>query len=213
VVHSGPNRYTVSMVTRFAAPVSLASGASIDREADLEELDCGEMRVRGILAQLYLRDQLVDMAGLPAEWGPVPEARLPAVRASCEYLAGSFAAALPIEYSADAVDQEPRAINGDAVLERLAREYPELLRNRTAGNAEVSLRFRVSAQGRVERESVQVLSSSEPELAAAARRAVLAMRFRPGRVHGAPVAVWISQPVTFSRVLTREIVEGGNPAP
>ena len=104
IVHSGPSRFTVNTVTRFAAPVMLPSGDSIDRETDLEEIDCAEMKIRGILAQLFLRDRVVDMAPLVPMWLDVPEARLPAVRASCDFLNGSFAAALPVEYSADAVD-------------------------------------------------------------------------------------------------------------
>ena len=99
----------------------------------------------------------------------------------------------------------------DAVLQRLVREYPQLLRPNRMGESSVSLRFRVSAEGRVERESIQVLSSTEPELQAAVRRAILATRFRPGRVRGQPVAVWISQPMTFSHVITSEIEIRGRP--
>jgi TonB family protein len=214
LVHSGPSRFTVNTIIRFAAPVMLPSGDSIDRETDLEEIDCAEMKVRGILAQLFLRDRIVDMAPLVPAWMDVPEARLPAIRASCDFLASSFAAALPIEYSADAVDQEPEPINQDAVLQRLVREYPRLLRPNRVGETEVSLRFRVSAEGRVERGSIQVLSSTEPELEAAVRRAILATRFRPGRVRGQPVAVWISHPMTFSHVVTSEIdVRGSRMGP
>jgi TonB family protein len=204
IVRSGPSRFTVNTITRFAGPVALPSGDTIDRETDLEEIDCAEMRVRSILAQVFLGERMVDVAALSGEWAPVPAERMAAIQASCAFLTSSFPIALPIEYDADAVDQEPVMINGDAVLQNLVREYPTLLRNERSARAEVSLRFRVTAQGRVERGTIQVLSATEPEIASAARRVAMTMRFRPARVRGEPVAVWISQPVTFVRSISSE---------
>jgi hypothetical protein len=60
----------------------------------------------------------------------------------------------------------------------------------------------------VERGSVRVLTPTTQEIAEAARRVAAAMRFTPARLRGAPVAVWVSHPVSFSR-----LAGGGAPAP
>ena len=199
IVHSGASRFTVNTVTRFPGAVALPSGDSADREVDLEEIDCGTpLRVRSLLAQLFLGDRVVDLETFPAQWKPVPEPRVAAIQASCEYLAHSFAAALPVEYGAETADRQPVLVNPATVLQRQAHEYPAVLRDNGMATAEVALRFRVTPDGRVERGTIRVLSPAAPEVAEAARRVAMAMRFRPAVVRGVTVAVWVSQPVRFA---------------
>jgi TonB family protein len=199
IVHSGTSRFTVNLVTRFPAPVALPSGDSIDREIDLEEIDCGTpLRVRSLLAQLFLGDRVVDVQTLPGRWTLVPEARAAAIQASCAFLTRSFAAALPVEYGAENADRAPVLLNPAVVLARQAREYPAVLRDAGMATAEVALRFRVTPDGRVERGTIRVLSPAAPEVAEAARRVAAAMRFLPAVIRGVSTAVWVSQPVRFA---------------
>jgi TonB family protein len=201
IVHSGATRFTVNTVTRFPGPVALPSGDSIDREVDLEEIDCGDpRRVRSLLAQLFLGERLVDVEALPGRWTLVPVARVAAIQASCDFLMHSFAAALPVEIGPESVDREPVLVNPAAVLDRTLREYPAALGDSAT---DVAVRFRVTPDGRVERETIRVLSLAAPEVAEAARRVAMAMRFRPAVIRGVPVAVWISQPVRFARSAAR----------
>jgi len=202
IIHSAAARFTVNLVTRFAGPVALPSGDSIDREVDLEEVDCGEpARVRSLLAQLFLGDHVVDVERLPGQWAPVPEGRTAAIRASCAFLTGSFAAALPVEDAPEEVDQEPVIVNPAAVLDRSRREYPAVLGDAAA---DVALRFRVTADGQVERGTIRVFSPAAPEVAEAARRVAAEMRFRPASIRGVPVAVWVSRSVRFARSTGRQ---------
>jgi len=208
IVHSGAARFTVNLVTRFAGPVALPSGDSIDREVDLEEVDCAEpRRVRGMLAQLFLGDRMVDVETLAGRWTLVPVARVEAVQASCAFLTRSFAARLPVEAAADA-DLQPVLANPAAVRLRAAREALEIGRGSRTPLPDVAVRFRVTPQGQVEHASVRVLSPATPEVADAARRVAGSMRFTPARLRGVAVAVWVSQVVRFSGPAA-----GGAPVP
>ena len=199
IVHSGASRFTINLVTRFPAPVALPSGDSIDREVDLEEVDCGTpTRIRSLLAQLFLGERVVDLQTLPGRWTLVPQARAAAIQASCDFLTHSFAAALPVEYGAEVADRAPVLLNPAAVLERQAREYPAVLRDAGMATADVALRFRVTPDGRVERGTIRVLSPAAPEVAEAARRVAAVMRFSPAVIRGVSTAVWVSQPARFA---------------
>jgi TonB family protein len=199
IVHSGATRFTVNTVTRFGGPVALPSGDSIDREIDLEEIDCAEpRRVRSMLAQLFLGERVVDVTTLAGRWTLVPVARVEAVQASCAFLTQSFAARLPVEAGADA-DLQPVLANPAAVRLRAAREAQAILRGSETALPDVAVRFRVTPQGQVERASIRVLSPVAPEVADAARRVAASMHFTPARLRGVAVAVWVSQAVRFSR--------------
>jgi TonB family protein len=203
IVHSGASRFTVNTVTRFAERVALPSGDSIDREVDLEELDCADPhRVRGFLAQLFLGDRLVDAETLPGRWTLVPVSRTAAIEASCAFLTGSYPARLPVEYGADA-DVQPQLVNPATVIDRAARESAAIFRGSETGRADVAVRFRVTPQGQVERGTIRVVTPTTPEMADAARRVAGSMRFFPARIRGAPVAVWVTQAVRFSRAAPR----------
>jgi|GEM_PF-5229381 len=199
IVHSGASRFTVNTITRFGGPVALPSGDSIDREIDLEEIDCGDpRRVRGILAQLFLGERMVDAETLPGRWTLVPVSRVAAIEASCAFLTRSFAARLPVEEGADA-DRQPELVNLATVRQRAAREAQAILRGSETALPDVEVRFRVTPQGQVDRGSIRVLSPVAPEVADAARRVAASMHFTPARLRGVAVAVWVSQAVRFTR--------------
>lgn len=100
-------------------------------------------------------------------------------------------------YDISAVEVRPELTNRSEVARLVERNYPPLLRDAgIAGN--VTLRFRVNEDGRVDESSIEVLDSSHEGFADAARRAVSRMRFRPAKVNNQAVKVWVQIPVTFN---------------
>lgn len=189
-------RYAVRMVTQFAGPVEAPNGAAADMELDDEELDCARGRTRGTSSTLYNGEQVVDAHLLPHDWTAVGDARLPTFQATCTFLGSSFASRMPTEIEMEEAEQMPEIVNVHAVSASLAREYPQVLRN--AGmQGDVNLRFRVLADGTVDRPTVTVMDATNIEFAEAARRVALTMRFKPARVNKTPVNAWVNIPILF----------------
>lgn len=203
IVRTADSTFLVHTVTRFAQPVQREEGDSIDAEVDSEEIDCARHRVRGFSADLFLAGREVHSTPLPAAWMPVPPGRLPLVQASCSVLFSSFAASLPVP--GPYTEEFPELINRDFVAERLSREYPRL--SRPEFETDAVIRVRVGTDGRVMPGTLQMSEQTQPELANALRRVVGDMRFRPARVRGQPLAVWVSVPVTMFHGAPRERVE------
>ena len=100
-------------------------------------------------------------------------------------------------YELSAVEELPRLQNSSDFARQLARNYPPLLRD--AGvTGTVTVRFRVLEDGRVDGESIQVTNSTHEQFNDPTIRAVRAMRFRPARVNGRPVKVWVDQPIQWT---------------
>jgi TonB family protein len=94
------------------------------------------------------------------------------------------------------VDEQPQLLNRDAIATQLSRNYPPLLRDAgVVGSANV--RLRVMRDGSVDPESITVENATHPMFGEAASRVVERMRFRPAKIHGEPVPVWVTLPVTF----------------
>ena len=99
-------------------------------------------------------------------------------------------------YELSAVEEQPELSNRADVGRQISRNYPPLLRD--AGvTGQVTLRMRVLEDGHVDPESISVENSSHDAFADAARKVVERMRFRPAKVGGRPVKVWVTLPVTF----------------
>lgn len=97
---------------------------------------------------------------------------------------------VPSVVSAAAADEAPEMLTHPPL------EYPTLLRE--AGlEGRVLVELIVDSTGVAEAGSFRVVSSTHPGFEAAARRALLGARFRPGRWRGRPVRVLIRQPVEF----------------
>ncbi len=91
------------------------------------------------------------------------------------------------------VDVRPSLRNGDDVQRALQRAYPSMLRD--AGvTGETVLQFVIDENGRVEPGSVEIVSSSDEQFAAAARRVVSSMRFSPAKAGGRTVRVTTTLP-------------------
>ena len=97
---------------------------------------------------------------------------------------------------ARAVEELPEVRNRREMVNLLERTYPGTLRD--AGvEGRVVVQFVVDTEGRVEPESIRIVSSTHAAFEAPSRRAAERMRFRPARVNGQPVRVMISLPVDW----------------
>jgi TonB family protein len=196
VDRTGDSTFTVRTAVRFPRRVALASGDSVDREVDTEELDCAGARSRPLISEVYAGEALVRMSALSKAWTPVGPGRRAVFDASCAFLLGGFGARLQRTYEESMVDEQPVLVNREAVSAALGREYPRDLRAMGL-TGRVLLRFRVLQDGRADRPSVRVEEVTHPDFADAAVRVVYAMRFRPARLNGRAVAVWVTLPVVF----------------
>ena len=97
---------------------------------------------------------------------------------------------------ASAVEVRPSLRNSSEVQRALQRDYPPLLRD-SGVTGETVLQFVIDEDGRVEPGSVEVVSTTNDEFAAAARRVVSTMRFSPGRVGDRKVRVITTMPVRW----------------
>jgi TonB family protein len=99
-------------------------------------------------------------------------------------------------YELSAVEEQPVLLNRDEIAANISRSYPPLLRD--AGvTGSVTLRMRVGSDGRVDPWTIEVVESTHDLFSQAASNVAGRLRFRPARVGGKPVPVWITLPVTF----------------
>lgn len=97
-------------------------------------------------------------------------------------------------YELSAVDELPRPVNGPVFARSLAREYPASMRN-AGTSARVVVRFLVGVDGSTSRYTITRTTHTafnQPTL-----RALQALRFRPARLNGQPVKVWVEQPIEW----------------
>jgi TonB family protein len=95
------------------------------------------------------------------------------------------------------VERLPQPRNMNDVTRYLQRNYPPLLRDSGVEGA-VELSLIVDREGRPERGSMQVLSSTDPLFNDPAMRAVERLRFRPAQLGGQDVRVRVSLPIRFN---------------
>ncbi|HEY6807349.1 MAG TPA: energy transducer TonB [Gemmatimonadales bacterium] len=93
-------------------------------------------------------------------------------------------------FSADVVQEKPEPLSGAPPV------YPELLKQ--AGiQGTVMLQFVIDTTGRVEANSIKVMSSANPGFEAPAKTAMSRYLFRPARVYGKAVRVLVQMPIQF----------------
>jgi TonB family protein len=100
-------------------------------------------------------------------------------------------------YEISAVTELPRPISTSAFQQALARGYPPALRN-AGQSGRVIVRFMVDEGGRVR--SPRVLRSSDRAFDPPTLEAVSQLRFRPARLNGHPVRVWVEQPIEWTLI-------------
>lgn len=100
-------------------------------------------------------------------------------------------------YELSAVEEQPRPTNIADLRRQLERNYPPLLRDaRVTGTVQV--RMRVMEDGTVDANSIQVTSSSHEQFNDPTIRSVQRLRFRPAKVNGRPVKVWVELPIQWT---------------
>jgi TonB family protein len=100
-------------------------------------------------------------------------------------------------YELSAVEEQPRPTNIQDLRRQLERNYPPLLRDaRVTGTVQV--RMRVMEDGSVDASSIQVTSSSHDQFNDPTIRSVQRLRFRPAKVNGRPVKVWVELPIQWT---------------
>ena len=191
VTRSGAGRYQVRTVIQLPAPAALENGAAFDRNVTLESLDCETGRRWQQQAQVFLRDSLMASGGAGQGWDAVSADQRPLFDAVCRALAGSFAAALPVQPELSTVDEQPRLNNAPAVVRAVASLRPN------GKSGVVVLHFRVGADGVPEPATITVESASDPALADPGKGVAARMRFTPARIHGQTVPVWVTVPIRF----------------
>lgn len=195
LTHTRDSAFVVRTVIRFPEPVALAAGRTVDREIDVEELDCGAGTSRGVVSGLYADTVLVSATELSKTWAPVAANRRMVFDASCAWLL-AVAAAFPAAYDLAAVSEQPELDNIGDVNAAVDREFPAGPRARRL-SAEVVVRVRVRADGTVDPASVQVVTATNPDFSDAAKRVAAGMHFRPARMGSEAVPVWVTLPVSF----------------
>lgn len=99
-------------------------------------------------------------------------------------------------YELAAVEERPELTNRRALVSAIERNYPPLLRDAGVSGT-VTVRFRVNEDGTVDSGSITVENSTHDAFGDAAKRAVERARFRPAKVGGRAVKVWVVLPVNF----------------
>lgn len=98
-------------------------------------------------------------------------------------------------YELAEVEELPHPLNKPAFQRALTQNYPAGALRSPVG-ATVQVRFQVSEDGRV---SVpEVTRSSDVRFNDATMRVVRVLRFRPAKVNGRPVKVWVEQPIVWT---------------
>jgi len=198
IARAGDSTFVAIAAYRFA-PDSTRRGA--DGKMEIQALDCARTRSLGRWSTWFAGNvplPVEDDEGLarPRGWQPVEAEQLPAFRAICGTLLGSFAASLPVTVEATALEAGPELANGPEAARALARAYPRRLRDAEVSGV-VMMRMQVTAEGRADPATVKVLWATLPEFTAAALQVVQRMRWRPATVAGRATPAWITLPVTF----------------
>lgn len=98
-------------------------------------------------------------------------------------------------FELNAVEELPRPLNVQALARALAEAYPPHLRD-SGIQGTVQVRFRVNVDGTTSNASIT--HSTDIGFNAATLQAIQVLRFRPGRVNGRPVRVWVELPIEWT---------------
>lgn len=132
---------------------------------------------------------------LPVQWIP-PDRPGPAEPAAAQQDQPRRSGAGEGTYELSRVEEMPRPVNIADLRRALDGNYPPLLRDaRVTGTVQV--RLLVLEDGSVDAESIQITSTSHEQFDDPTIRSVSVLRFRPAKVNGRPVRVWIELPIQW----------------
>ncbi|HEX6373382.1 MAG TPA: energy transducer TonB [Longimicrobium sp.] len=98
-------------------------------------------------------------------------------------------------YELREVEELPRVRNGQVFQRELMRLYPRELMETSRGG-QVIARFRIEEDGTITH--ARVTSTTDQAFVVPTLQALQVLRFVPARVNGAPVKVWVQQPIQWS---------------
>jgi TonB family protein len=172
-------------------PAATPGDAQASGEATPEPAGAGEVT--------DLPDRLPEVRAdlaLPVSLAAAPSLRLPRF-ASARASSPEPSAARGEVVEADVLAERPRLVNRWQMERVWQSLYPRLLELRgVAGEAVIS--FVIDEEGRVEAETVELVSATRPEFGDAVLRGVRMLRFHPMRVGGIPVRVRTVLPVLWT---------------
>jgi len=100
-------------------------------------------------------------------------------------------------YRLNEVEEQPELQNAGEMPRLIRTYYPTL--GRDAGvTGNVVVRMVLGVDGRPERSSIRVATSTSQMFEEGAERVAAAMRFSPAKVNGQPVRVEMTQPIAFT---------------
>ena len=100
-------------------------------------------------------------------------------------------------YELSAVEELPQPLNGSELLRELQRMYPPHLSDAGVTGV-VDVRFMILQDGRIAPGSITVIRSSHEQFESPELTYLPLLHFRPARVNGRPVKVWVVQPIQFA---------------
>jgi hypothetical protein len=183
--------WLVATQLEYASPLVIEGEPPIDREIDLEEVDCAAGNSRTLSVTLMRGDSGVVRRPLAAEWAPVSVEADDLFRARCAFLASSFAGRMEVAVDVSVVEERPSLMNRDHVAHLMMTAFQG---NDDGGT--VQLAATIGVDGRAI-ESTVVVSAPTEQAASAGRRVLGAMRFTPARMGGRAVPVRVLLPMTF----------------
>lgn len=98
-------------------------------------------------------------------------------------------------YELSAVEELPRPLNVQAFVRALAQSYPRALRD-AGTQGMVQVRFRVNEDGSISH--ARITRSTDMQFNVPTLAALQVLRFRPAKIGGRPVRVWVEQPVQWT---------------
>lgn len=99
-------------------------------------------------------------------------------------------------YGAEDLSAAPKLVSPAATARLVARSYPDDMRRAGTGGT-VQLQFVVGSNGKVEPNSVEVVSAPVASLGSAAKAVVEKIEFVPGKKDGGAVRARVQLPITY----------------
>jgi TonB family protein len=197
-------------VTRDAFREALALSPLV--QANLEQIDSS---LASILEaeRTRMRQERAAQAPAPVSATPTQPATQPATPPATPAPAPTAPAptapapTAPDIYLESAVEQAPELIN------RLRPRFPDEMRGRGYDRVEVLVELVVDTLGRIDRNSIRVVSTPSSAFTDAAIRAVREGRFRPGKLDGRAVKVRMQLSVAFEAPREVRQVADSQPPP
>ena len=118
-------------------------------------------------------------------------------------VAGALVAVLPAlsaaqdkVYTAAELTTKPKIASMSRTAQLVQNSYPDKLKS--AGvNGTVEVQFVIGPDGKVESNSVEVVTATVPALADAAKQVAAKIEFQPGKVDDAPVRTRVLLPIVY----------------